>query len=275
MHIKPWLIVLAALTLSTTAFADDPPKKKGHWTAQANTTIDASAEQVMRLAGDLTTWKQWTAWSADKDPSGKWEYTGTASTVGHQMVWDGPNLGKGRLVLTKVEPTSLEYDFFFGKSDKANFGRLSVSGDGPVSVSWYDDGKSKLFKKKISEMVTRDLEVGLAKLKVQAEAVALHEAYIAKVAVAESELGRLKADADAAGKTAAELGAAAATAQAEADKATAAAKKPAQKKAAEELKAAAAAKQGEAAKAAALATDKAAAAAAKAAELETLKAASH
>lgn len=273
MQFKPWLILLAALSLSSSALADEAPKKKGYWTASATTTVDASAEQVMRLAGDLTKWKEWTAWSADRDPTGRWEYTGNANTVGHSMSWDGPELGKGRLVLTKAEPSQIEYDFFFGNSKKANFGRLSVSGEGPVTVTWYDDGKAKLFKKKISEMVTKDLEVGLGKLKVQAETLALHERHIAKVATAEAELKALQAAAEAAGKASTEAGAAATAARAAADAAKTAAKKPAQKKAADELSAAADAKKLEADKAAAAATEAAAKAAAKAAELETLKAA--
>lgn len=290
MNLRSTLFLLAGLSLAPVALAGDagspqaaaaPAKKKGHWVAQSVTTIDASPEQVMRLVADLQQWKDWTAWSADRDPTGKWEYTGSPGTVGHQMSWDGPELGSGRLVFTKVEGNLIEYDFFFGKSKKANFGRITLAGEaaGPTTVTWYDDGKARLFKGKISAMVTNDLVVGLGKLKVKSEAIALHERHVAKVAAAEAELAALKAESEAAGKAATDAKAASDAAQkAAADAEAAAAKAPkkqaaAAAKAAADAKAAAAAKAGEADKAAALAGEKAAKVAGKAAELEALKAA--
>lgn len=283
------LILLASLALSTPALAGDagspqsaghPEKKKGHWVAQATTTIDATPAQVMSLVGDLTQWKEWTAWSADRDPTGKWEYSGSPNTVGHEMRWDGPELGSGRLVFTKAEANMVEYDFFFGKSSKANFGRVTLTGDGagPTTVVWYDDGKARLFKNKISAMVTNDLTVGLGKLKVKAEALAVHERHVAKIATAEAELAALKAASEAAGKAATDAKTAAEAAKkAASDADAAAAKAPrktadAAKKAAADAKAAADSKQVEADKAAQIAGEKAAAVAGKAAELEALKA---
>lgn len=287
---KSWMILLATLALSTPALADEPPaapapasapaKKKGHWVAQSVTTIDATPAQVMTLVADLQQWKDWTAWSADRDPQATWQYTGSPGTVGHQMTWDGPELGQGRLVLTRVEANHLEYDFFFGKSKKANFGSITLSGaaEGPTTVTWYDDGKARLFKKKIGEMVTQDLVVGLGKLKPRGEALALHARHVAKIAAVEAELATLKAQSEAAAKAATDARAAAEAAAKAASEANAAAAKLKGKKATEASKAAAglsisaATSQGEADKAAALAGEKAAAVAGKAAELEALKA---
>lgn len=281
------LILVASLAFSSLALADDiaapgasAPAKKGHWVAQSVTSIDATPAQVMSLVADLQQWKDWTAWSADRDPTGKWEYTGSAGTVGHQMTWDGPELGSGRLVFTKVEAGAVEYDFFFGKSKKASFGRISLAGaaEGPTTVTWYDDGPAHLFKGKIGAMVTNDLVVGLGKLKLRGEALALRERHVAKVAAAEAELIALKAASEAAGKAAVDAKTAAdAAVKAAADADAAAAKAPkkqaaAAQKAAADARAAAAAKQSEAEKAAGLAGEKAAAVAGKAAEVEALKA---
>lgn len=282
------LILLAALALSTSALAGDagspqsaapPASKKGRWVAQATTTIDATPAQVMSLVADLGRWKEWTAWGLARDPNGAWTSTGTPATVGHEMSWDGPEIKTGRLVLTRVEGNHIEYDFYFGKSKTPAFGSFTLTGEGPTTVVWYDDGKAHLFKNKISKMVTADLEQGLANLKTQAEALAAHDRQVAKIAAAEAELAALKATSEARVKAATDAKAAAEAARkAATDAEAAAAKAPrktaeAAKKAAADAKASAEAAQLTADKAAQAAGESAVAVAAKAAELEALKAA--
>lgn len=281
---KLWLIVLAGLALGVhaggEARAEDAApttEKKGYWVASETIQINATAEQVFRYTGNLPNWQQWTAWNDQKDPTGVWAYKGDPGTVGHEMSWDGPVLGQGRMVFTKVEGSTVHYDLFFGKSKTANGGYIAIAGADPVSVTWYTDGKLKgmtrLFKKKIEAGVGKDFEDGLAKLKPLVEAVAVAEAHAAKVAAASAAVAAEKATLAALEQTATTLRAEAEAAVKAADEALAAAKKPAQKKAAGDAKAAAEAKKSEAEKAAQAAKAQADNVQAKQAELDALNAA--
>lgn len=273
------LLLGASVTVGGVARADEAtqtPSKKGHWVASETIQIDATADQVFRYTGSLPNWQQWTPWNKEKDPTSVWTYKGEPWTVGHEMSWDGPELGVGRMVFTKVEGTTAYYDLFFGKSKTANQGYIAAAGSSPVTVTWYTDGQlkgiSKLFKKKIEAAVGKDFEDGLAKLKPVVEAAAAREAHRAKVKALEDQITAEKATLTALQQAADALRAEAAAALKAADDALAAAKKPAQKKAAGDAKAAAEAKKSEAEKAAQVAMAQADKIKALEGDLEKLKA---
>lgn len=260
-----------------TAAAAAPAKKKGAWVASQTAQMDAIPAVIFRFTGDLARWNDWTAWSKERDPSGQWTYEGAAGTVGHAMSWDGPELGQGRLVLTKVEGNTIHYDLFFGKSKTANKGYITVGGEGPASVTWYTEGQlsgfARLFRKKIEEAVNKDFQDGLAKLKPLAEKQSVLERHAARVSDLQARLAQAKAEATAARQRADALLAEARLATMNASDAAKTAKKPAQKQAVADLTAAAEAKKGEASKAEQEAAALEAKAAALAAELQALEAA--
>lgn len=142
------------------------------WHIEETIVIEAAPKHVYPAVVDLTTWKQWTAWNEERDPEGQWTYEGEAGKVGHAMTWDGPELGKGRLVLTEVKPNEgIRYDLFFNDSPENSLGRISLEakGDGTL-VTWTDDlvmesPFMRIVGPTIQEMVSEDFAKGLENLK--------------------------------------------------------------------------------------------------------------
>ena len=240
MNFAGRLLLFTGLFVSSVAFAGDGSSKKGYWVADQSIEIAASPAQIFAYTSNLPNWDKWTAWNKEKDPTGQWTYSGTPGTVGHDMAWDGPELGKGRLVLTKVEGSNIGFDLYFGKSKKANKGEIILTGEGPTTVRWTTEGKlgliGRMMKGKIETAVNKDFSDGLAKLKKLAEHDAAVAAWQAEVAAAEAAAADAKKVADEAAARAADAVKAAEAADKTAADALAKAKKPAEKKAAEALK---------------------------------------
>ncbi|HRF76833.1 MAG TPA: hypothetical protein PLB46_09695, partial [Chitinophagales bacterium] len=53
------------------------------------TTIDADRRKVFNTIDDLTTWKEWSAWSKNKDPKIDITYGEKTSGNGASMQWKG------------------------------------------------------------------------------------------------------------------------------------------------------------------------------------------
>lgn len=168
--------VCLGVCLPSLAAAEEEIPRRKLWVAETTTTIDAPAALVFDIVADFHTWADWTAWSREADPTCQWTFTGAPGTVGHNMVWDGEEMGIGKMEYTEVSPHSrLEFDLFFDKKQKKNNpGYFTfTSHDGKTEVVWYTQGKlglfGRMFRKKIERMVTEDFTEGLANLKVMAE----------------------------------------------------------------------------------------------------------
>ncbi len=68
---------------------------------EVSRSIDVAAppEAVFPYLDDLETWTEWTLWG---DVESRIE--GSSRGTGATRVWDDPNIGSGRLTLTRVEP---------------------------------------------------------------------------------------------------------------------------------------------------------------------------
>ena len=196
------LLPLTLALLSFPAFAGEITDIKG-WTADQSKMMAASPAIVLATAADLTTWKEWTAWNVKADPEATWTYKGEANTVGHEMSWDGPEMGQGTMTITEVSDQGYKFDLTMGNSKKVSKGRFTVKPTEKGSdVQWITAGPMGpfgrlFFKRKVSRMVTADYETGLNNLKplVEAEQAAADKLSDAKAKAAALSKAASEADA--------------------------------------------------------------------------------
>ena len=141
-------------------------------------TIRAPAEKIFPLISDFQKWRSWSPYE-EKDPDMKRTYEGAPSGKGAVYAWNGDkNLGSGRMeILDAATPSKLviKLDFFtpFEGHNTAVFTMLP-QGDG-THVTWLMHGPANFMSKLIQvfidldNMIGRDFETGLAKLKQVAE----------------------------------------------------------------------------------------------------------
>ena len=170
--IKGLLIGVGVVALGFLGYAATQP---GAYDVERTIEIDASGEVVHGIVADLHTWKDWTAWTSERDPEAEWTYEGDVGMVGHGMEWDGPELGWGRLKLTGVSPAAIDYDLWFQEgSAPAQGGFTFAEADSTTTVTWKDAGDVPFVLRPmvgtLEKMLTKDFDEGLSGLKEAAEA---------------------------------------------------------------------------------------------------------
>jgi len=145
---------------------------------QRTATIRAPAEQIFPLISDFQKWRGWSPYE-EKDPAMKRSYEGAASGKGAIYAWAGDkNVGSGRMeILDAPAPSQvvIKLDFFtpFEGHNTAVFTMLP-QGDG-THVTWLMHGPANFMSKlvqvfiNLDNMIGRDFDAGLAKLKQVAE----------------------------------------------------------------------------------------------------------
>lgn len=141
-----------------------------HWEVERSVTIQASPEQLLPLVADFESgWTKWSVWS-EMDPQGKWEFGGNPGEPGHWMAWDGPEVGHGKLTLTKVEASGITYEGQIETDEPNNVGTITFEPDGDATkVTWHDEGDAPpviggLFKGMLEDMLGQNFEQNLEKL---------------------------------------------------------------------------------------------------------------
>ena len=140
--------------------------------------INASAEKLYELIGDLKNWERWSPWK-DDDPTLKIEYGEQTVGVGAGYSWVSEETGNGRLKITKADPDSgIEYDLFFeGYEEKyiAGLNYKPISHKNKYTVSMYMEGDMGVpvlggyVLLVMKYCLKRDFDKGLRKLKKEAE----------------------------------------------------------------------------------------------------------
>lgn len=148
------------------------------FTVQRETAITAPPERVYAEIVDFRRWQTWSPWEGI-DPELKRDYTGAASGKGAIYAWTGNRkVGQGRMEIVEVaEPSKVAIDLQFIKPFKArNDTVFTVAADGTGSrVVWTMTGKKTLLTKvmgifkSMDDLVGKDFERGLAKLKAATE----------------------------------------------------------------------------------------------------------
>ncbi|KAA3606025.1 MAG: hypothetical protein DWQ01_17670 [Planctomycetota bacterium] len=174
MKIFMWLIrILAVLVLAFVAGGFLLPDR---FEVKRKVTIQATPEAIHAVLSDLRTWSEWSAWTADKDPTLQWQYEGPDQGVGQAMSWTGEEFGEGRLQITASDlQTGLRYDLEFDGGEFRNQGKFEYEvQDGQVEVRWIQEGTldsmmQKWFGLMMDSMMGPDFEEGLAGLKAKLE----------------------------------------------------------------------------------------------------------
>jgi len=143
-------------------------------------SIQAPAEVVFPLVGDLRSWKDWTVWNR-RDPDMLISYEGDTAAAGGIYRWTSEAEGSGQMTVLSVEPgKSIRYDLSFEGFDMVSQGSVTLrpAGENLVVVTWTDTGELGLnplyryFGLFLDSMIGADFEAGLLNLKAEAEAAA-------------------------------------------------------------------------------------------------------
>ena len=140
--------------------------------------IKAPPDRIYALLADFHAWDRWSPW-AHLDPTMKTTYSGTASGPGAIYEWNGnKEVGQGRMEITAAAPPSsvqIQLDFL-APFESHNIARFTLQPQGDsTQVLWRMEGPSPYVSRLIGvfismdDMVGKDFDTGLAKLKSVAE----------------------------------------------------------------------------------------------------------
>lgn len=142
------------------------------WRVEREVLIDAPPERVYALLFDLKRWQEWSVWTRAMDPLLRNTYEGPQEGVGAKWLWLGPQMGRGRLVITAADPAKgLELEQAI-ESDTVNSHaslRFTVEG-GKTRVTWTDEGTlpplvGGLFRGTVEQKLSVHLATSLERLK--------------------------------------------------------------------------------------------------------------
>jgi hypothetical protein len=175
--IRKLLVALAALAVGLVGFVAAQPSS---FAIERSARIGAPADVVYGHIASLRAMDAWSPW-AKMDPQMTTVYDGPGAGVGARSSWEGPEMGKGRITITAVEPgreveMKLEMLAPMAATNRVLFSLVPV-GEG-TDVTWRMEGRNGLVGKAFAlvadmdEMVGGPFESGLASLKALAEAEA-------------------------------------------------------------------------------------------------------
>lgn len=139
--------------------------------------IKATPEKIFSFINDFHQWSLWTPY--DKDPAMKKTYGGNPNGKGATYAWEGnSDVGQGDISITDTSaPNKVVLDLHMIKPFEAlNVVVFTIESAGDSTrVTWGMDGTTNMISKvmglffSMDNMIGRDFEVGLAKMKTVAE----------------------------------------------------------------------------------------------------------
>jgi hypothetical protein len=172
--IKTIAIVVVVLIAAILVYAATRPDS---FHIERSLSIKAAPEKIFPLINDFHEWDAWTPYN--KDPAMKKTFSGNASGKGAAYAWEGnKEVGQGNIEITQSSPpkkVALDLHMIkpFEGHNQVEF-TLKPNGDS-TTVTWAMDGKQNFMVKVVGlffsmdNMVGKDFEAGLAKLKAIAE----------------------------------------------------------------------------------------------------------
>ncbi len=172
--LKVILIVTVGLIAVVLVYASTRPD---NFHVERKVNIRATPEKIFALINDFHLWNDWTPYN--KDPAMKKTFSGSPLGVGAHYAWEGnKDVGKGEITIrSSTPPQRIEFDLHMIEPFEGhNLAAFTLAPDGDnTTVTWSLDDKHKLMVKVISlfmdmdQMIGKDFEVGLARLKTVAE----------------------------------------------------------------------------------------------------------
>lgn len=172
---KTLSIVVLALIAALLAYAALRPD---HFEVRRAISIQAPPDKIFALIDDFHQWSAWSPWEK-MDPAMKRTHSGAAAGKGAAYAWEGNSkVGQGRMEIIESTPPSrvaIQLDFVkpFEGHNVAEF-TLVPQGDA-TQLSWVMRGPSPYVARlmgiffNMDQMIGKDFEAGLAKLKADAE----------------------------------------------------------------------------------------------------------
>lgn len=146
------------------------------WKVVRSVDIAAPPAAIHPLIDDLRRWPEWAAWNKQMDPEVVWTYSGPARGVGAAWAWNGPQMGRGKMTITRSDPELGVWIDECIEGDEVNAqGFLEFAHvDGKTRVTWSDTGTlppviGGYLVGLINDMLAGHFEVGLQGLKALAE----------------------------------------------------------------------------------------------------------
>ncbi len=164
------VVIIAAILIYATTKPDT-------FHVERSISIKAAPEKIFAIINDFHLWNEWTPY--DRDPAMKKTYGGSATGKGATYAWEGnSDVGQGDIAITDTSPPNkvvLELHMIkpFEARNEVVF-TLNPTGDS-TNVTWGMDGKNNLISKvmglffSMDNMIGKDFEAGLAKMKTVAE----------------------------------------------------------------------------------------------------------
>ncbi len=178
--LKKILLGVGALVLVLLAVVANRPDT---YHVERSTTINAPAEAVFAVVGDLKNWPSWSPWEK-RDPGMRKTFSTDTTAPGATLEWQGnKDVGKGKMTIVGSNPPSLiqlQLEFLepFASTARATY-EMKPAGAG-VNFTWSMDGENNFVGKAFSmfmdmdKMIGGDFEQGLANLKRVVESTPAH-----------------------------------------------------------------------------------------------------
>ena len=172
--IKIFLAVVAVVFLVVFAGSLVLPKS---YQFERSILIEASAESIFPLVGELRNWPEWSPWN-EMDPDMRITYGSRTTGVGGGYHWVGETAGAGKLSILKFDPpTDITFEMLFkGWEDSPSYASFHLSPEGnSTQVTWSFSGEfqgnpiKRYFGLLFEKMVGENYEKGLVNLKGLAE----------------------------------------------------------------------------------------------------------
>ena len=146
------------------------------WSVERTVTVSAAPETIRPFLDTPRQWPVWSAWNNAKYPDMVVEYEGPARGVGSAWKWQGESSGAGRLEITRSDAAGVGYRLAFADFPPID-GTMALEASGAATtVRWAMAGDvcgnllARFFVPFMGDMMTAELDEGLAKLKGLAEA---------------------------------------------------------------------------------------------------------
>lgn len=167
------------ITVAILALLGVAATKPATYRIERSIVTSASAPAVFAQLEDLHRFPDWSPWQ-ELDPAMKVEHSGAEKGTGASYFWSGNDkVGEGRMTITESIPAdhvTLKLEFLkpFASTSDTQW-KLTPEGNG-TRITWSMDGTNNFMGKVMSifmdmdQMIGKDFEKGLAKLKQVAEA---------------------------------------------------------------------------------------------------------
>lgn len=114
------------------------------YTVARSVTINAPAAEVLDSLLHLETWKEWTPWNRETDPTLNFKYEGPKRGVGSKLLWKGEQVGSGSISITQSHPEAgVYYELESANQTFYQYGKFMFSDISPnqVTVTWEVSGR--------------------------------------------------------------------------------------------------------------------------------------